>query len=170
MTTESHDEDNYEMPSETLKNILQRRDTLRNILKEIGAPHMRVELVNDMPDAYTPLVETALTIETLVNAVLGNYSITGDEKSLILLGFITNQLHSICHLSADFLAYDISEKGETHAGVDALFGLLNDLDMTDQPDANEARPGAGHLRSDVTDIPEAFKNAFKGESNDDNPN
>jgi len=158
MTTQ-HDDG---MSPEELKLIFERRDILRQALREQRIPHIEIAMVDDTPDAYTPIVETALTFEMLINSLLGNYSMANNQNSLALLFYITGALHNLSHLSADLLMDWLKQHLDLFGGTNPLENILKMLDRTDSFVTE-------HDDTSHTEVPEAFKNALK-EIMDDNDN
>ena len=159
MTTQNPNNHDDEISPEQLHELFRRRDALREALRGGHVPHIEIQIVDDVPDTYTPIVETALTFEMLINSLLGNYTMANNQNSLALLFYITGELHNISHLSADLLMQWVKQNLELFGGTNPLESILK---MLDHVEDTEVPP--------TTEIPDVFKDALKEILDNDDTN
>ena len=112
--------------------------------------------MDDHVDTMTPLKELAITFESLVNALLGNYATLGDTKALALLQGLNSLIHNHSHTTFEIFIADIAKKTKlspNSSPMEILEKLMSQLDSED----NE---------SPSTSIPDTFLKAFE-ENEDD---
>tara|TARA_R110002020_G_scaffold450045_1_gene663406 strand:+ start:204 stop:623 length:420 start_codon:yes stop_codon:yes gene_type:complete len=118
---------------------LQRdNEELRKWMERNELTHLSVTLHNDPSEGSleSPILETALHVEGIINRLLAHYGATGSDDALSLLQFIQSTLISVGLLTQEFIA---SFK-QTAEYQDLLNGKNTD------------------------DIPQAFKDAFKSDN------
>ena len=105
----------------------------------------------------SPLKELAITFESLVNALLGNYATLGDTKALALLQGLNSLIHNHSHTTFEIFMADIAKKTKMSPNshpMEILQQLMNQLDSED-----ESKP------TGTSPIPDSFLKAF--EENED---
>lgn len=155
MTTQNPNEHGDDITPEQLRAFYVKRDSLRDALTRSHVPHIEIQIVDDEQDKYTPIVETALTFEMLVNTLLGNYALANNQSSLALLFYITGELHNITHLSADLLMQWVKEHLDIFGGSNPIENVLDMLDHTDKQESEDVED------STPTEIPDIFKDVLK---------
>tara|TARA_Y100000310_G_C20558666_1_gene751893 strand:+ start:320 stop:838 length:519 start_codon:yes stop_codon:yes gene_type:complete len=169
VTTQNPNEHGDDVTPEQLKELYARRDALREALNQSHVPHIEIQIVDDIQDKYTPIVETALTFEMLINSLLGNYTMANNQNSLALLFYITGQLHNISHLSADLLMQWIKQHLDLFGGSNPIENILKMLDRTEKPESEEVEDWVKG-EDTFTEIPDVFKDALKEILENDNNN
>lgn len=146
----------YDDP-ETLRLLMERQEELRKLLTRDGIAHIEINIVDDHIDTMSPLKELAITFESLVNALLGNYATLGDTKALALLQGLNSLIHNHSHTTFEIFMADIAKKTKMSPNshpMEILQQLMNQLDSED-----ESKP------TGTSPIPDSFLKAF--EENED---
>ena len=95
MTPDNREPDEWYDNPETLRLLMERQEELRRLLSKDRIAHIEITVVDDHVDTMTPLKELAITFESLVNALLGNYATLGDTKALALLQGLNSLIHNL---------------------------------------------------------------------------
>ena len=154
MTPDNREPDEWYDDPETLRLLMERQEELRKLLTRDGIAHIEITIVDDHVDTMSPLKELAITFESLVNALLGNYATLGDVKALALLQGLNSLIHNHSHTTFEIFMADIAKKTKMSPNshpMEILEKLMNQLDAED----NEGR----------SPIPDSFLKAF--EENED---
>ena len=154
MTPDNREPDEWYDDPETLRLLMERQEELRKLLTRDGIAHIEITIVDDHVDTMSPLKELAITFESLVNALLGNYATLGDVKALALLQGLNSLIHNHSHTTFEIFMADIAKKTKMSPNshpMEILEKLMNQLDSED----NEGR----------SPIPDSFLKAF--EENED---
>ena len=154
MTPDNREPDEWYDDPETLRLLMERQEELRKLLTRDGIAHIEITIVDDHVDTMSPLKELAITFESLVNALLGNYATLGDVKALALLQGLDSLIHNHSHTTFEIFMADIAKKTKMSPNshpMEILEKLMNQLDAED----NEGR----------SPIPDSFLKAF--EENED---
>ena len=126
----------------------------RQSLKDKGIPHIEVNVINDVQHE-SPLSHTAFAMESLINTLLAMYTTTGGAEFVSLLAYTTSNLENIHALTADM----ITDKLKSMHGDEGFNELL------EQMRAFYDSVMEDHERA--SDVPDAFKDAFKDEESKD---
>lgn len=156
MTPDNREPDEWYDNPETLRLLMERQEELRRLLSKDRIAHIEITVVDDHVDTMTPLKELAITFESLVNALLGNYATLGDTKALALLQGLNSLIHNHSHTTFEIFIADIAKKTKlspNSSPMEILEKLMSQLDSED----NE---------SPSTSIPDTFLKAFE-ENEDD---
>ena len=151
-------DDIYDDP-ETLRMLMERQEELRKLLSRDGIAHIEIAIVDDHVDTMSPLKELAITFESLVNALLGNYATFGDTKALALLQGLNSLIHNHSHTTFEIFMADLTNKAKlspNSSPMDILEKLMQQLD--DEEDS---------MSTGTSPIPDTFLKAFE-ENEDEN--
>lgn len=154
MTPDNREPDEWYDDPETLRLLMERQEELRKLLARDGIAHVEITIVDDHVDTMSPLKELAITFESLVNALLGNYATLGDVKALALLQGLNSLIHNHSHTAFEIFMADLAQKTKLSPNshpMEILEKLMNQLDSED----NEGK----------SPIPDSFLKAF--EENED---
>ena len=157
MTPDNREPDEWYDDPETLRLLMERQEELRKLLTRDGIAHIEINIVDDHIDTMSPLKELAITFESLVNALLGNYATLGDTKALALLQGLNSLIHNHSHTTFEIFMADIAKKTKMSPNshpMEILQQLMNQLDSED-----ESKP------TGTSPIPDSFLKAF--EENED---
>ena len=157
MTPDNREPDEWYDNPETLRLLMERQEEQRKLLTRDGIAHIEINIVDDHIDTMSPLKELAITFESLVNALLGNYATLGDTKALALLQGLNSLIHNHSHTTFEIFMADIAKKTKMSPNshpMEILQQLMNQLDSED-----ESKP------TGTSPIPDSFLKAF--EENED---
>ena len=151
-------DDWYDDP-ETLRMLMARQNELRELLLKDGIAHLEITVVDDHVDTMSPLKELAITFESLVNALLGNYASMGDSKALVLLQGLNTMIHNHSNITYELFIADLAKKTKlspkTHP-MEILEKLMRQMDEEDESKSHGSFP-----------IPDTFLKAFGEEKEDE---
>jgi len=158
MTSDNREPDDFYDDPETLRMLMERQEELRRLLSRDGIAHIEITIVDDHVDTMSPLKELAITFESLVNALLGNYATLGDTKALALLQGLNSLIHNHSHTTFEIFMADLAKKTKMSPNsnpMEILEKLMNQLDSEDESKSTGTSP-----------IPDTFLKAFE-ESEDE---
>ena len=126
----------------------------RESLKDKGIPHIEIHVINDV-QRESPLSHTAFAMESLINTLLAMYTTTGGGEFVSLLAYVTSSIENIHALTAEM----ITDKLKTIHGDEGFDELLNQMRTFYDSVMQE--------HEQRSDVPDAFKDAFKDEESKD---
>jgi len=156
MTPDNREPDEWYDDPETLRLLMERQEELRKLLTKDGIAHIEITVVDDHVDTMSPLKELAITFESLVNALLGNYATLGDVKALALLQGLNSLIHNHSHTTFEIFMADLAQKTKlspNSSPMEILEKLMSQLDSEDNEDKSP--------------IPDTFLKAFGEEKEDE---
>ena len=135
----------------------KEQEVTRDSLMEKGMAHIRVEVMCDRSpvtgSSESPLTHTAYSVESLINTLLAMYQTTGGGEFISLLAYTTSCIDNIHALSADMIADKLKEQHGDEGYAELLQQMKDFYDNL--------------ISDDLPEVPDAFKDAFKREEDED---